>query len=81
MVEGLQVTVNLEAFDPDNDALTFELVTESLPGNAAVNAQTGQFTWTTPSDAGGNTFVIKIKVTDTTGLSDSGTFSVSVIDA
>ncbi len=81
VVEGRQLIVDPEGFDPNNDALSYELVTENLPGTAAVNAQTGQFTWTTPSDAGGNTFLITIKVTDATGLTDTGTFNVSVTNA
>ncbi|MEZ6130700.1 MAG: putative Ig domain-containing protein [Planctomycetaceae bacterium] len=64
------------ATDPDNDALTYSLVTTGLPGSPAINATTGRFTWTPPA---AGTFNVEVRVSDGS-LTDSQTFSVTVAD-
>ena len=80
--EGELLSVTPVVDDPDQgEVLTFELLTTTLPGDAAVNAQTGEFTWTPPNDAGPQSYAVSIRVTDSAGASSTGSFSVQVNDA
>ena len=65
------------ANDPDlpNDTLKYSL--SSAPTGAKINALTGAFGWR-PNFTQRDTFSVRIKVTDTGGLSDSTTVSIIV---
>lgn len=71
-----QLLVNLSASDPENDVLTYSLVSTNLSGVAAVNATTGTFTWT-PTETGPG-FNVTVQVQDSGGLTDTVTFAVTV---
>ena len=80
--EGATLTVTPIVDDPDTgDTLTFELVTENLPGDASINTSTGVFTWIPSATAGrAQAYLVTIRVTDAAGATDEGTFSVTVAD-
>lgn len=70
-VVGEPVSFTLEAADEDGDVLTYEITGEA-PEGAAVEAESGKFTWT-PQEAG--SFEIIFKVSDGT---DSGEITVVI---
>jgi hypothetical protein len=72
----LQFTVT--ATDPNpNDTLTFSLVSTGLAGNPQIGATSGIFSWTPPLVDGPGAQVT-VRVTDSTGLSDTESFTVVV---
>ena len=73
-----QLQVTLLATDPDNDPLTYTLLTTNLPGTATVNPTTGVFTWTPTSS--GPSFTVNVEVRDSGNLTDTATFIVTVND-
>ena len=71
-------TVTLDgsaSYDPEGDALTYQW---SQMGGAAVNLATPTAAKTTFTGAAGQTYVFKLTVTDTGGLSASATTSVTM---
>ncbi|MEZ6124883.1 MAG: putative Ig domain-containing protein [Planctomycetaceae bacterium] len=77
-VVGDLLELTLTASDPNGDTLTYSLVTTDLPGAASVHPSTGVFSWT-PAEAGPG-FDVTVRVTDSSGLSDTATFTVTVED-
>tara|TARA_R110002167_G_scaffold352262_1_gene565134 strand:- start:1303 stop:19128 length:17826 start_codon:yes stop_codon:yes gene_type:complete len=64
------------ASDPNGDVITWSLDPASVVGNMAINATTGQLTWT-PADDG--TYSITVIATDSHGAAASQTFSLVVL--
>jgi len=77
-------TVMLTAMATDEDrpmqTLTFSLLA-GAPAGAAINATTGEFTWTPDSTVGVGPHSITVRVTDTLGGNDEETFQVTVNQA
>jgi len=59
-----------------SENLTFELLRS--PVGSTLDPQSGLFQWTPAESAGGLTFGIDVQVTDDTGLSDTGTFRLTI---
>ena len=75
-VAGQQYSYDVEATDPDpGDDLTFDLV--ASPQGMTIDADTGFIQWTPGLDQGGENQV-SVQVTDSGGLSDTQTFTVTV---
>ncbi|HRE87815.1 MAG TPA: putative Ig domain-containing protein [Myxococcota bacterium] len=70
---GDPLTLQLDATDPDGDALSFTLT----PRDGLTVSATGLVTWTPPSSARGDN-ELTATVTDASGLSASQTFTVTV---
>ena len=82
--ENETISLTVSATDPDEPAqdLTFVL-TGNPPSGAALDTTTGQFSWTPDESAGGQTFEISVRVTDSgsPALSDQGVFQITVGEA
>jgi hypothetical protein len=70
---GRQLAFFVNGTDPDGDPLTYSLA--SPPAGAAIDPQSGRFTFT-PTAAGN--YPITVQVTDPGGLSATGNFTVTV---
>jgi PGF-pre-PGF domain-containing protein len=68
------ITIELNAFDPDGDSLNYSNVTE-LPVGATIDASTGVFTWINPTELG--TKALTFKVDDGVG-SDTQTATIVI---
>lgn len=80
--EGETLRVRLNATDPDpGQTLTYSL-RENPGGNAAINPQTGELTWTPGRDylPGEYFFRVQVQDSDTSPLVDSQEFRVSLKD-
>jgi uncharacterized delta-60 repeat protein len=77
---GQVVTVTAAATDPDGDGLTFTLDV-GAPAGATINAQTGEFSFTTTAGQSGQVFSITVRVTDDgqPALFDTDTFTITVV--
>lgn len=76
--EGSLLQFTVTATDPNaNDTLTFSLVTTGLAGNPQIGSTSGIFTWTPPLVDGPGAQVT-VRVTDSTGLTDTESFTVVV---
>lgn len=69
------ITIELNAFDADGDSLTYSNITK-LPDGATLDASTGVFTWTNPTELG--TKALTFKVNDGTG-SDTETAKITIV--
>lgn len=56
------LTFNVNAFDPDGQALTFSM--QDAPYGASINSTTGQFSWTPAENQGSGIYYIDIVVSD-----------------
>ena len=74
VVRGTTLPLQLNATDPDGDALTF--LVDALPANASLDAATGHFTFT-PVDTQVGTFSLTFTVSDGQ-LTDTQTTSITV---
>ena len=74
--EGALVKFTLLATDPDGGDQTYAAVT-SLPAGAALDPQTGIFTWTPSYTQAGN-YTITFSATDPGGLSSKTTVSIQI---
>jgi VCBS repeat-containing protein len=74
--EDLQTTGQLEATDPDGNALVFSVVSNGSLGTVTItNAATGQFSYSPAADANGSdTFTFKVN----DGIADSNVATVTV---
>jgi hypothetical protein len=77
IVAGRALNMTAEAHDPDGDGLTFAL---DAPEGAAIDALTGEFVWTPPSDLPPGDYYVTVIVTDDGpgNLAGWQTFMVSV---
>lgn len=77
---GTQLRLKASATDASTNALTYALLAGASAG-AAIDQQTGQFTWQTPDAAAGTTNLFTVQVTDdgSPALSDTKTFAVTVV--
>lgn len=76
--EGSLLQFTVTATDPNpNDTLTFSLATTGLAGNPQIDSTTGVFSWTPPLIDGPGT-QITVRVTDSTGLTDTESFTVVI---
>ncbi|MFN3202909.1 MAG: putative Ig domain-containing protein [Bradymonadia bacterium] len=76
---GVELMIQLDATDPDNDALFFN-VRSSLPDGAKFIKEIGQFTWTPPDDAEGSRALVTFEVSDGE-LKDQETIQIRVLAA
>jgi cyclophilin family peptidyl-prolyl cis-trans isomerase len=81
VAERTPISLTPVVTDPDVPAntLTYALGA-GAPAGATINAATGLFQWTPSEAQGPGTFTITIVVTDSGGLSDSQSFSVTVTE-
>ncbi len=77
--EGDELTVTANASDADTPAaeLIFSLET-GAPDVAAIDLQTGLFTWTPKEAQGPGDHSVTVRVTDSDGLTDTVTFLITV---
>lgn len=68
-------TYTAEAFDPDQDTLTWSLTT--FPDGMIINESTGRISWTPDNDQAG-AHDVTVQVDDNNGGSDSQTWSITV---
>ncbi len=71
------LTFTVEAYDPDGAAITFSLG-PGAPAGAAIDAETGVFTWTPSEAQGPGVFQIEVQATDEAGVTARRTFEVIV---
>ena len=77
-VEGEDVSLQIEASDPDNDTLTYEAT--GLPADLAIDADTGLITGTIAAGAAATSpYSVTVTASDAT-LNDSETFSWAVTE-
>jgi hypothetical protein len=74
--EGLAISIQANATDPDGDTLTYSV--SSLPSGASFNNSSGLFTWT-PSFTQSGTYSVKFSVTDEL-FEDYETINITVIN-
>lgn len=81
VTEGDLLTFTVTATDADGDPLTFSLM-DVIPTGAAIDPNTGVFTWTPTSDQGPGAYDVTIQVSDnaTEPCMDSETIHVTVLD-
>jgi hypothetical protein len=72
---GTNYRYQVLAFDPDGDALTFELLT--APDGMTIDPRTGNVTWQTDAGDIGD-HAIQVRVTDERGLSATQDFTLTV---
>ncbi len=77
--ENMTLALQAEAFDPDGDAIHFEI--ENLPPGAMFDTLSGAFSWTPDYEQSGDYAGVTIKVIERTAseLTTPTTFSVNVI--
>jgi hypothetical protein len=82
VTEGQLLTFTATATDADGDPLTFSLI-NLIPAGAAIDPNTGVFTWTPTSDQGPGGSNVTIQVSDNaaTPCVDSEIIFVTVLDA
>ena len=61
--EGQEFSLQLQASDPDDDALTYNIVPLSLPLGVSFNGSSGEFSWT-PSYTQSGEYSFRFSVTD-----------------
>ena len=74
------ISVQLVATDSDSRQDQLRYAALRSPVGSMLNAESGLFTWTPNSFAGGLRFGIDVQVTDDTGLTDTKTFRISVVE-
>ena len=81
VTEGQLLTFTATATDADGDTLTFSLI-NLIPPGAAIDPNTGVFTWTPTSDQGPGASDVTIQVSDnaTEPCTDSEIIHVTVLD-
>jgi hypothetical protein len=79
VVEGEPLQFTVTATDSDSGSLTFSLGS-GAPTGAALNPQTGVFSWTPTLAQAPGVYQVTIRATDDSGQSDTETISITVID-
>ncbi len=74
-IVGKQYVYKPTAFDPDGDAVTFELI--NGPGGMAMNSR-GEIVWTPSTSQVGKTFEMKVRVMDSYGAGMEQSIRISV---
>ncbi|MEM6398797.1 MAG: Ig-like domain-containing protein [Cyanobacteria bacterium P01_D01_bin.116] len=74
---GKQYQYQIEATDPNDDTITYELLTS--PEGMSIDAETGLITWDTTTDNVGNQNVV-VQASDSRGRTDTQVFNLAVID-
>ncbi len=74
--EGELLAFTASATDEGTDPLVYSL--ENAPEGAAIDGQTGEFTWTADESQGPGTYEITVAVANTAGAIGRQTFSVTV---
>jgi len=77
--EGVEYIYNVTAEDPDNDPLTFSLVSPII--GMTIDPGSGRLSWTPASLEGSQTFYIVIAVSDGRGGADGQAFHITVARA
>lgn len=78
--EGATESFVIAANDPDvaiGDTLSYTLI-GAVPEGAAIDAQTGRFTWTPNEQQGGATYTFTVRVVDGVGAEATTTFTIRV---
>jgi hypothetical protein len=78
--EGSLLSFTASATDADLPAQSLSYSLTGAPAGATINATTGAFRWTPTEAQGGTASVVTLTVTDSGGLTDSETFSITVGD-
>jgi PKD repeat protein len=76
ITETVELALTMIANDLNGDNLTFDLT--EAPAGAAINSDSGLFTWTPTESDGPGLFTITVEVSDSYGLTDSQSFEVTV---
>lgn len=76
--EATSVSIPALATDPENNPLTFAVVSGSLPSGLSLNTVTGAITGTAPSVANNTTFSFVISVTDSANSTLNRSFNITV---
>ncbi len=76
VAEGALLAFTPTASDPDGDALTWS--GSNLPSGAAVNATTGEFTWTPDFTQAGAYTAVQIDIVDAHGSGTGDVFDITV---
>lgn len=74
-----QYEYDVEARDPDGDAITYTLNQASLDRGMTINPTNGLIKWTPANSDSGNTYTVTVTATSVDG-SDSQTYTLSVVD-
>jgi len=69
------------AMDPENDPLTFSLVSVTPAATLTVASTTGAVVWTVPGTAAGTTLDVTLRVTDDGGLAATQAFRINITAA
>ncbi|MEZ6092322.1 MAG: putative Ig domain-containing protein [Pirellulaceae bacterium] len=80
MDELVEFAFDVQATDADlpNDSLTFSL--DQRPDGMEIDAVTGRITWTPQETQGPGVYNVVVRATDSTGLFDLETFTISVAE-
>ena len=76
-IVGLQYTYTVTAVDPENQALTYSMVSPLIAG-MSFNPATGVFTWT-PTSSQEGIHTVTLRVTDDVGNTHDQTFQLNVV--
>lgn len=77
--EGITLSFQVDADDPNGDTITYSLDAAALALGATIGASSGVFSWVPPDTIGGTTVNITVSVSDGT-ITSTDTFSVIVVD-
>jgi hypothetical protein len=79
ITEGINLSFNVSATDPDNDTVTYCFTSDPGMSGATLKENTGAFSWTPPADSAG-TYEVTVTATDNGSpvKTDNETFTVTV---
>jgi hypothetical protein len=78
--EGDAVDLELTCTDPDGDVQTYEVISGELPPGISLNLFSGRLIGTVGSVEEDTNYTFTVLVTDKTGLTLQGTFSLSILN-
>lgn len=76
--EDTDISIPITAEDPDNNIVKYEVIAGALPGGAVLNMTTGVISGRLAEVTEDTIYSFTVKVTDSTDLSITGNFSISV---
>jgi hypothetical protein len=78
--ETASVSVNVVATDPDGGAITYSLISGSLPSGLSLNTSTGNISGTAPLQTVDTTYSFTIRATDVGTNSSDRAFNITILD-